>query len=102
MFAAADCRPGTQFAPRAGKRGKSLLASAGSEARLPHRLSAQDAAFVYGESSRGPLHVGCITYFDGRIDVDEFVSHMAARMQLLPRYRQRLAFVPFNLAHATW
>jgi WS/DGAT/MGAT family acyltransferase len=34
--------------------------------------------------------------------VDEFVSHMAARMQFLPRYRQRLAFVPFNLAHATW
>lgn len=23
-------------------------------------------------------------------------------MHLLPRYRQRLAFVPFNLAHASW
>jgi WS/DGAT/MGAT family acyltransferase len=27
---------------------------------------------------------------------------MEARMHLLPRYRQRLAFVPLNLAHATW
>jgi diacylglycerol O-acyltransferase len=71
-------------------------------AKLPHRLSSQDAAFVYGESYHGPLHVGCITYFDGQLDYDEFVAHMEARMHLLPRYRQRLAFVPLNLAHATW
>jgi diacylglycerol O-acyltransferase len=73
-----------------------------SAAQLPHRLSSQDAAFVYAESSHGPMHVGCITYFDGLIDCDEFVAHMEARMHLLPRYRQRLAFVPLNLAHATW
>ena len=73
-----------------------------SAARLPHRLSSQDAAFVYGESYHGPLHVGCITYFEGPIDCDEFVAHMEARIHLLPRYRQRLAFVPLNLAHATW
>jgi WS/DGAT/MGAT family acyltransferase len=47
------------------------------------------------------LHIGCITYFDGRLDYDEFVAHMQSRMHLLPRYRQRLAFVPLNLAHAT-
>ncbi len=70
--------------------------------KLPHRLSSQDAAFIYGESYHGPLHIGCITYFDGRIDTDEFVAHLEARMHLLPRYRQRLAFVPLNLAHATW
>ena len=73
-----------------------------SSVKLPHRLSSQDAAFIYGESYHGPLHVGCITYFDGRIDYDEFVAHMEARMHLLPRYRQRLLFVPLNLAHATW
>jgi len=71
-------------------------------ATLSHRLSSQDAAFVYGESYHGPLHVGCITYFDGRIDYDEFIAHMEARMHLLPRYRQRLTFVPLNFAHATW
>jgi diacylglycerol O-acyltransferase / wax synthase len=79
-----------------------VTASRNSAATLPHRLSSQDAAFVYGESYHGPLHVGCITYFDGRIDRDEFAAHMEARMHLLPRYRQRLAFVPLNLAHATW
>jgi diacylglycerol O-acyltransferase / wax synthase len=78
------------------------VADSKSAAKLPHRLSSQDAAFVYGESYHGPLHVGCITYFDGQIDCDEFVAHMEARMHLLPRYRQRLAFVPLNLAHAAW
>jgi diacylglycerol O-acyltransferase / wax synthase len=73
-----------------------------SKGSLSHRLSTQDAAFIYGESYHGPLHVGCITYFDGHIDHDEFVAHMEARMHLLPRYRQRLVFVPLNLAHATW
>jgi len=43
-----------------------------------------------------------LTLFDGPIDHDEFVAHMETRIHLLPRYRQRLAFVPLNLAHATW
>lgn len=71
-------------------------------ARLPHRLSSQDAAFIYAESYHGPLHVGCISYFDGRIDHDEFVAHMEARIHLLPRYRQRLMPVLLNIAHAAW
>jgi hypothetical protein len=82
--------------------GKVVTGPRKSTAKISHRLSSQDAAFVYGESYRGPLHVGCVTYFDGCIDYDEFVAHMEARMHLLPRYRQRLVFVPLNLAHATW
>src|SRR5258708_2552155 len=70
-------------------------------AKLSRRMSAQDASFIYGESISGPLHIGSVNIFDGPIDHDEFMIHMAARMHLLPRYRQRLAFVPLNLAHAT-
>lgn len=70
-------------------------------ARLSHRMSAQDASFIYAETRNGPLHIGSVNIFDGPIDYDELYSHMAARMHLLPRYRQRLAFVPLNLAHAT-
>jgi WS/DGAT/MGAT family acyltransferase len=64
-------------------------------------MSAQDASFIYAESHSGPLHIGSINIFDGQIDYDELYAHMAARMHRLPRYRQRLAFVPLNLAHAT-
>jgi diacylglycerol O-acyltransferase len=76
-------------------------ASRKPRANLSHRLSSQDAAFLYAESYHGPLHVGCITYFDARIDHDEFVAHMEARIHLLPRYRQRLVSVPLNFAHAS-
>jgi diacylglycerol O-acyltransferase len=70
-------------------------------AKLSHRMTSQDASFIYGESHAGPLHIGSLQIFDGPIDYDELVDHMAQRMHLLTRYRQKLAFVPFNLAHAT-
>ena len=70
-------------------------------AKLSQRMSSQDASFIYGESTSGPLHIGTLNIFDGPIDYDEVVEHMAQRMHLLPRYRQKLLFVPFNLAHAT-
>lgn len=70
-------------------------------AKLSHRMTSQDASFIYGESHSGPLHVGSLNIFDGHIDYDELVDHMAQRMHLLHRYRQKLTFVPFNLAHAT-
>jgi WS/DGAT/MGAT family acyltransferase len=64
-------------------------------------MTSQDASFIYGESHTGPLHIGTLQIFDGHIDYDELVDHLAQRMHLLPRYRQKLVFVPFNLAHAT-
>ncbi len=78
------------------------MANAGkSSAKLSHRMSTQDASFIYGESHSGPLHIGSLNIFGSPIDYDEILDHMAQRMHLLPRYRQRLAFAPFNLAHAT-
>jgi WS/DGAT/MGAT family acyltransferase len=70
-------------------------------AKLSHRLSAQDASFLYGESRSGPLHIGAATIFEGRIDYDELLARMDARMHLLPRYRQRVVFAPLNIANAT-
>lgn len=64
-------------------------------------MSTQDASFIYGESQSGPLHIGAVCIFEGNLDHDELIEHMEARIHMLPRYRQRLAFVPFNLAHAT-
>lgn len=69
--------------------------------KLSHRMSAQDASFIYGESRSGPLHIGLLNIFDAPIDYDDLLEHMARRIHLLPRYRQRLVFAPLNLAHAT-
>jgi WS/DGAT/MGAT family acyltransferase len=65
-----------------------------------YRLSTQDATFIYGESQNGPLHIGSIGLFEGRMDFNGVVGHFEERIHLVPRYRQRLIEVPFNVAHA--
>src|SRR5208282_3939031 len=65
-----------------------------------YRLSTQDATFIYGESQSGPLHIGSIGLFEGRVDFNALLGHFDERMHLVPRYRQRLIEVPLNLAHA--
>src|SRR5258708_21070367 len=63
-----------------------------------YRLSTQDATFVYGESHNGPLHIGSIGLFEGRIDFNAMLGHFEERIHLVPRYRQRLVQGPFNVA----
>jgi WS/DGAT/MGAT family acyltransferase len=65
-----------------------------------YRLSTQDATFIYADTTNGPLHIGSILIFDGKVDFDRFVTHVESRLHLVPRYRQRLIQVPFNLSHA--
>ncbi len=65
-----------------------------------YRLSTQDATFIYGESQSGPLHIGNIGLFEGRLDFNALLGHFEERMHLVPRYRQRPIEVPLNLAHA--
>ena len=69
--------------------------------KLSRRLSSQDASFLYNETPNGPLHVGLLQTFEGEIEFDRLINHLERRIHLLPRYRQRLVFAPFNLAHAT-
>jgi diacylglycerol O-acyltransferase / wax synthase len=72
----------------------------GSQQDFSYRLSTQDATFIYAESQNGPLHIGSIGMFEGRIDFAACLAHLEERIHQVPRYRQRLAEVPFNLAHA--
>jgi diacylglycerol O-acyltransferase len=65
-----------------------------------YRLSTQDATFIYGESQSGPLHIGSIGLFEGRVDFNGLLGHFEERMHLVPRYRQRLIEVPLNIANA--
>ncbi len=69
---------------------------------LDHRLTAQDASFLYAESRNGFTHVGSIAIYEGHLSIDELVRHIENRLHFIPRYRQRLAEVPFNLNHPTW
>lgn len=66
------------------------------------RLTAHDASFLYTETPNGPMHGSTIGIFEGVIPLETLIESVASRLHLIPRYRQRLAFVPFNLHHPSW
>ena len=66
------------------------------------RLTVQDASFIYGETASGPMHGVAISVIEGEVPFERIYHHFESRIHLVPRFRQRLVFVPFNLAHAKW
>jgi diacylglycerol O-acyltransferase len=70
--------------------------------KLNHRLTSQDATFIYGESRNGPLHIGSISFFEDEIAYPELMQHFESKLPLVPRYRQRLIPVPFDIDHAAF
>ena len=68
------------------------------------RLSALDASFLGIENSLCHMHVGGILIFDagplrggdGGLDIDRIRLSVHSRLHLVPRFRQRLAYVPYE------
>jgi diacylglycerol O-acyltransferase len=73
-----------------------------SSTQLKRRLTTLDAGFLYAERPGQPMHVGGCMIYAGHLTRDELSRIVLERLHLLPRYRQRLAFTPFGLAHPTW
>ena len=66
-------------------------------------LSGLDASFLYLEDRTAHMHVGSVALLEGPApSYDELVTHIASRIHRVPRYRQRLAFVPFQLGRPAW
>jgi WS/DGAT/MGAT family acyltransferase len=67
------------------------------------RLSAVDASFLTQEKESSHMHVGAVMVFEGPPpSYDEFVEQVQARMHLVPRYRQKLAFPRFEMGRPMW
>src|SRR3954453_16493855 len=67
------------------------------------RLSPLDATFLHVEDAASHMHVACALVFDGEPPrYEELLDHLAARLHLVPRYRQRLAQVPFGQGRPKW
>jgi diacylglycerol O-acyltransferase len=68
------------------------------------RLNAEDNAFLVAEGPTTPMHVSAIEIFeagplrneDGGIDVSAIRRAYEAVMHRVPRYRQKLAWIPFE------
>lgn len=69
---------------------------------LNRRLTTLDASFLYFEKPKEPLHVGSCSIYEGHLSRDEVIHLLSDRLHLLPRYRQKVVFPPFGLAHPTW
>jgi WS/DGAT/MGAT family acyltransferase len=73
------------------------------------RLSAQDNSFLLWETPNVPMHVSSTMVFEagpfrtagGGIDVERFKRATAAILHRVPRYRQRLHWIP-GYQHAVW
>jgi diacylglycerol O-acyltransferase / wax synthase len=67
------------------------------------RLTALDAGFLHLERSGAHMHVAGVLVFEGEPPAyDDLVDAIEARMHLVPRYRQKLAHVPFGQGRPVW
>src|SRR3954454_2655341 len=67
------------------------------------RLSPLDASFLHFEDASSHMHVACALIFDGDApSYDDMLRHVDQRLHLVPRYRQRLAEVPFGQGRPKW
>ncbi|MFP5308645.1 MAG: WS/DGAT/MGAT family O-acyltransferase [Actinomycetes bacterium] len=69
------------------------------------RLSATDAAFLHMETPTQHMHVGGVFLFEApptEFDFQRFTALVRSRLHLVPRYRQKLAWAPLNLANPIW
>jgi len=73
------------------------------------RLSALDATFLDVESKAAPMHVGAALIFDakpltlehGGLDIERLTRYTEAAVDSIPRYRQRVDWVP-GFGHPVW
>lgn len=69
------------------------------------RLSPLDVSFIHLEDSdrTSHMHVASINVYEGKAPAQEdFRRMLADRLHLIPRYRQRVQRVPFELARPVW
>jgi len=72
---------------------------------MPDRLSALDMSFLYLEEPTTPMHVGSVGIFEPPeegFSFDRLLDVVRERLAFVPRYRQRIKFVPGNLANPVW
>ncbi|MCF7548499.1 wax ester/triacylglycerol synthase family O-acyltransferase [Pseudonocardia sp. WMMC193] len=73
--------------------------------RRPDRLSPLDASFLFMEERTTAMTLGAVMTFepeDGFFDVDAFVDLIDSRLDLVPRYRQKVREVPGRLGLPVW
>jgi diacylglycerol O-acyltransferase / wax synthase len=67
------------------------------------RLSGLDTSFLNLETGPVHMHVASTTIFEGPAPSEEELrEHIESRLHLVPRFRQKLRFVPFGQGRPVW
>jgi diacylglycerol O-acyltransferase / wax synthase len=67
------------------------------------RMSPQDASFLHIEDAVSPMHIGSVAVFEGPPPTyEEFEAMVSAKLPAVPRYRQKVRFVPLQLGRPLW
>jgi diacylglycerol O-acyltransferase len=73
------------------------------EVSMTQRLSPLDASFLHLEDEHSSMHIGSTAVFEGPAPTEEqFRAMVAAKLSLVPRYRQKVRFVPLELGRPIW
>jgi diacylglycerol O-acyltransferase / wax synthase len=66
-------------------------------------MSAQDASFLHIEGPNTPMHIGGVSVFEGPAPPFERLEEMVlSKLDAVPRYRQKVRFVPLALGGPVW
>lgn len=67
------------------------------------RMSPLDASFLHLEDDNSSMHIGSTAIFEGPAPTqDEFQAMVQPKLPLVPRYRQKVRFVPLELGRPVW
>jgi diacylglycerol O-acyltransferase / wax synthase len=66
-------------------------------------MSPMDASFLHLEGPMNPMHIGGVSIFEGPAPpFNRFEEMVAGKLGLVPRYRQKVRFVPLGLGRPVW
>jgi diacylglycerol O-acyltransferase / wax synthase len=67
------------------------------------RMSPLDASFLHIEDAVSHMHIGSVAVFDGPAPgYEQFRAMVAGKLPAVPRYRQKVRFVPLQLGRPLW
>src|SRR5262245_30729891 len=70
---------------------------------MSDRLTGLDSSFLHLERDGTQMHVASTTLFEGPAPpYVEFRDHIESRLHLVPRFRQKVRFVPFGQGRPIW
>jgi WS/DGAT/MGAT family acyltransferase len=81
-----------------------------ADTRSFERMSALEAGFLHAETDRTPMHLGSLTVFEGTpffddeggFRIEAVRARVEERLGMLPRFRRRVAEVPFGQGRPVW